>query len=318
MTIRNISVLTLFMASATLSNAVLPPGATQGLKDNAQEELLVSVVGVHYLLGQDPDKCLKYYGVEAEVVRTAHSHHNYTAGDKVEFQAYHFDQASKACQGFAGPTSPQQLHEGWCGLVYLDQKEDQQFLSLAAYGDSLEQESAIQCRINGGTRRRTEQTVPEEGDKKHKEANWIDEWQRSLMLGPGTGQDLKENAQEVLLVSVDKLSSLLGQNRNACLHYLNVEAEIVQVNSTSHNFTAGNKVEFQSYHYDQDSPACQDFTGPAPPQQLREGWCGYVYLNQKKGDVYLSLAAYGESLEEKPSEQCSANAPGKTQLRGSN
>lgn len=142
--------LTLFVlicTSFTIIHAELSPQAYQELKDEAEEVLSVNATDVTNVTGAtDGDNCTLFFTVDAVVLDVNRSLLGYSVGDTVEIEAYTRDRSAEECELFLGPSPPELLENGWCGLVYLNSPDDgSEVLEPAAYGQSFEEYTTDQC-----------------------------------------------------------------------------------------------------------------------------------------------------------------------------
>ena len=135
-------------------------------------------------------------------------------------------------------------------------------------------------------------------------------------LSPRTTGDMKQSADELAMISVTKVSPLVmtdSPQQQECPTHYDITAEVAHTSRSTIGFQEGDTINFQSYYYDPTSSACQSFTGPSSPPELTEGWCGYAYLNDGDADTtsqFLTLAAFGDSLEPESQDKCAKELDG--------
>lgn len=115
------------------------------------------------------------------------------------------------------------------------------------------------------------------------------------VLPPASSEDLKANADERFMISVNSVQPIMAQPAGDCVIESMVTATVLATQGTEPLYQPGELIVFPTYYYDSESSSCQGFTGPASPPQLEAGWCGLAYLNQRDTGA-LELAAFGDSL----------------------
>lgn len=128
-------------------NAELSPQVYEELKAEATEVLAINVTSVNNVTAgaTDGDNCTLIFTVDAMVLNVNRSV-GYSVGDTVEFEAFARDRSTEECELVLGPSPPELLEDGWCGLVYLKPPDDgSELLEPAAYGQSFEEYTAEQC-----------------------------------------------------------------------------------------------------------------------------------------------------------------------------
>jgi predicted small secreted protein len=123
-----------------------------------------------------------------------------------------------------------------------------------------------------------------------------------------TGEDLRANASDIMLISVISVESKTESDVDPCVTVFAVSGRVIDVNTSSIDAIEGDRVAFSSFGVDTESVGCLGYAGPLPPPTLEAGWCGRVYLKQNE-DGGLSLAAYGYSLVPTPDEMVCPERP---------
>ncbi|CAB9511294.1 expressed unknown protein [Seminavis robusta] len=118
-------------------------------------------------------------------------------------------------------------------------------------------------------------------------------------LPPWAVEEMKAEAQEVLLISVAAVDEIVSAGQDQCQTDYDITARVLSVNATQQLLTAQDTVAFASYVRDFQSPDCVGWVGPKLPPVLEPGWCGYVYLNKAEeagNNNRFLLATYGDSF----------------------
>ena len=118
-----------------IAPAALPPGSYEKLKAEAQEKLAIKILEVETKKQSDRRLDVLF---TAEVLAVDRSETGLKSGDTIRIQSYRWTKS------YAGPKNPPLLPVGWTGIAYLnkadsDAKEADHIYSLAAYGDSFEE-----------------------------------------------------------------------------------------------------------------------------------------------------------------------------------
>ena len=118
-----------------IAPAALPPGSYEKLKAEAQEKLAIKILEVETKKQSDRRLDVLF---TAEVLAVDRSETGLKSGDTIRIQSYRWTKS------YAGPKNPPLLPVGWTGIAYLNKaeseaKEADHIYSLAAYGDSFEE-----------------------------------------------------------------------------------------------------------------------------------------------------------------------------------
>ena len=133
--IASLGVLIAFLVGGITAYAVLPPGASDRLKKDAEEVLKVKILNVEIPDGKK-DMFSVFY--TAQVLGVKHSKSGVQKGDKIRIRSY-FVTKEALRKGFVGPKVPPLLCSGWVGIAYLNAIAEKKVYAIAAYGHSFDE-----------------------------------------------------------------------------------------------------------------------------------------------------------------------------------
>ena len=131
----SLGVLIAFLVGGMTTYAVLPPGASDRLKKDAEEVLKVKILNVEIPDGKK-DMFSVFY--TAQVLGVKHSKSGLQEGDKIRIRSY-FVTKEALHKGFVGPKVPPLLCSGWVGIAYLNAIAEKKVYVIAAYGHSFDE-----------------------------------------------------------------------------------------------------------------------------------------------------------------------------------
>jgi len=128
-------------------------------------------------------------------------------------------------------------------------------------------------------------------------------------LPPWVYEEMKRNAQEVLVLHVDAVVAWPPCDESEslcdpCEEYFDVSATVKGVNRTLADFHEGDAVSFETY-VRSSTEECW-LVGPSSPIELTPRDCILAYMNHTKGEKpnVLTLGAGGQSFEPLENGQC--------------
>ena len=125
----------IFLFIGQTAHAVLPPGAADELKSNAEEVLNVRILKVKTPKGNKGMYPVIY---TAEVLGVNHTKSGIQKGNQITICSYSVNRET-INSGFVGPKIPPLLKPGWTGIVYLKNNPEKNVYDIAAYGDSFQE-----------------------------------------------------------------------------------------------------------------------------------------------------------------------------------
>ena len=128
-------------------------------------------------------------------------------------------------------------------------------------------------------------------------------------LPPWVYEEMKRNAQEVLVLHVDTVAAWPPCDESEpwcdpCEEYFDVDATVKGVNRTWADFHEGDTVSFETYVRSWTDECF--LPGPSSPIELTPRDCILAYMNHIKGEEpnVLALGAGGQSFEPLENGQC--------------
>ena len=131
---------------ATVVRSELPPWVYDEYIENAENYVSVKVIANNFNNKKPGSRkqCNRVdYNVRAKILEVFRSNSipQIQVGDVVDISTWYLNYASKGCQGFAGPGSPDWLYVNWCGNAYLNASDGSDSYTLAAEGQSFEKKA---------------------------------------------------------------------------------------------------------------------------------------------------------------------------------